>query len=61
MSYGPNYTDMFRQAAVLVNSILNAPERIPPIEEVKSSELVINRSTANALGVKIPPRAVVIG
>jgi len=44
-----------------VNSILNAPERIPPIEEVKSSELVINRSTANALGVKIPPRAVVIG
>jgi putative ABC transport system substrate-binding protein len=61
MSYGPNYTDMFRQAAVLVNSILNAPERIPPIEEVKSSELVINRSTANALGVEIPPRAVVIG
>jgi putative tryptophan/tyrosine transport system substrate-binding protein len=61
MSYGPNYTDMFRQAATLVEKILNGtnPGNLDP-EPVKSSELVIKRSTADALGVKIPGGATVI-
>lgn len=57
MSYGPNYTQMFAQAAALVNSILNEPGRIPPAEPARSPELVIKGSTAKELGVKIPSGA----
>jgi putative ABC transport system substrate-binding protein len=60
MSYGPDFPEMFRQAGNLVNTILNTGN-LPPVEAVKSSELVINRGTAENLGVKIPPQAVVIG
>ncbi len=53
MSYGPNYVDMFRQAAALVNSILKQPSQLPPIEQVRSSEIVINLSTARRIGCDI--------
>jgi putative tryptophan/tyrosine transport system substrate-binding protein len=53
MSYGPNYVDMFRQAAALVNSILRQPSQLPPIEQVRSSEIVINLSTARRIGCDI--------
>jgi putative tryptophan/tyrosine transport system substrate-binding protein len=53
MSYGPNYVDMFRQAAALVNSILKQPSQLPSIEQVRSSEIVINLSTARRIGCDI--------
>ena len=53
MSYGPNYPAMFQQAAALVNSIL-ATGKIPEVEPVKSSDLVINLKTASAIGLAIP-------
>lgn len=54
MAYGPNYPDMFRQAAALVNSILNGtdPSELD-IEQVRSSELVINLNTARRIGCTI--------
>jgi putative ABC transport system substrate-binding protein len=65
MSYGPNYVDMFRQAAALVNSILNGtkPSDLPP-EEVRCFELVVNLNTARRIGRTISDsvlaRAIVI-
>jgi putative ABC transport system substrate-binding protein len=53
MSYGPNYLDMFRQAAALVNNILKQPSQLPPIQQVRSSEIVINLSTARRIGCDI--------
>jgi putative ABC transport system substrate-binding protein len=53
MSYGPNYLAMFRQAAALVNSILKQPGQLPPIQQVRSSEIVINLSTARRIGCDI--------
>src|SRR5262245_45112858 len=52
MSYGPNYTVMFQQAAGLVNRILDVGT-IPSTEPVGSLELVINVNTARRIGCHI--------
>jgi putative ABC transport system substrate-binding protein len=54
MSYGPSYTEMFRQAASLVSKILNgtAPSQLPIVET--SPERVINLNAAAQIGVTIP-------
>jgi putative ABC transport system substrate-binding protein len=56
MSYGPNFLDLFRRAAEHVGEILHGskPEDIP-VEQPTKFELVINRKTANALGLEVPP------
>jgi putative ABC transport system substrate-binding protein len=55
MSYGPNFPDMFRRAADLVDKILRGakPAEIP-VEQATKFDLVINLTTAKVLGLTIP-------
>ena len=55
MSYGPNFSDLFRRTAELVDKILRGtkPGDIP-VEQPSRFELVINLTTAKALGLAIP-------
>jgi putative ABC transport system substrate-binding protein len=56
MSYGPNFPDLYRRAADLVDKILRGtkPAEIP-VEQPTKFDLVVNQITAKALGLEIPP------
>jgi putative tryptophan/tyrosine transport system substrate-binding protein len=55
MSYGPNYPDMFRRAADLVDKILRGTKPADiPVEQPTKFEFVLNLTTAEALGLTIP-------
>jgi hypothetical protein len=55
-SYGPKYTDLFRRAAEIVDKILlGAKAGDIPVEEPTNFDLVLNLTTAKALGLAVAP------
>jgi putative ABC transport system substrate-binding protein len=57
MSYGPNWPHMWGRAADLVDKILRGARPADvPVEQPTKFDLVINLTTAKALGLQIPDK-----
>jgi len=56
MSYGPSVPDLYRRAADFVDKILRGAKPADiPVEQPTKFDLIINITTAKALGLEIPP------
>ena len=56
LSYGPDRVDIWRRAATYVDRILRGDKPGDlPVQFPTKFEMVVNRKTANALGLAIPP------
>jgi putative ABC transport system substrate-binding protein len=61
MSYGPNFPDLFRRAAQLVDKVLRGTKPADiPVEQPIKFDLVINLVAAKALGLTIPSTVLAI-
>jgi len=57
VSYGPNYPDLFRRSADYVDRILRGTKPADlPVEQPTKFDLVINLTTAKALGLTVPDK-----
>ncbi|MGQ0524174.1 MAG: ABC transporter substrate binding protein [Betaproteobacteria bacterium] len=55
ISYGVDLADLFRRAAPYVDRILKGAKPAElPVQQPTKFEMVVNRKTAQALGLKIP-------
>ena len=55
MSYGPNLPDLYRRTAEFVDQILRGTKPADiPVEQPTKFDLVVNLTTAKALGLTIP-------
>jgi putative ABC transport system substrate-binding protein len=55
MSYGPNWSDLFRRAAEVVNKILRGTKPADiPVEQPTKFDLILNLKTAKELGLELP-------
>jgi len=56
ISYGPNFPDLYRRAADVVDKILRGAKPADiPVEQPTKFDLIINLTTAKALGLDVPP------
>jgi len=55
MSYGPNAPDIYRHAADFTDKVLRGAKPADiPVEQPTKFDLVVNLTTAKALGIEIP-------
>ena len=56
MSYGPNHPDLWRRTADYVDKILRGAKPADiPVEQPTRFDLIVNLTTAKALGLTVPP------
>jgi ABC-type uncharacterized transport system substrate-binding protein len=61
MSYGPNWSQMWARAADLVDKILHGAKPADiPVEQPTKFDLVINLTTAKALGLAVPDKLIAL-
>ncbi len=61
VSYGPLFIDQFRRAAGYIHRILKGAKPADlPVQAPTRYELVINRKTAKAPGIEVPPKLIAI-